>query len=232
MNEKLSNYWEQEDFKLKQIQSLINKFESEPGIPEMYNLCRNEKYNTFISPNEDRDYETNLFSEFKQFDGTEIKIKRESKNDLTIISEVNFYNQDNKEIFKLSEIIPEGYTIIESGYIGRDFMNPTFKYIVVHPGFLESVGGRMFFIHELGHAYDYNKTPQGRQEFLQHLKGQDVPERENEAWKYSKQILSKMEQKGLQFLPNWFEKNEMDKWIEFAKKNHNYPENIKPQEGI
>lgn len=220
----LSEYWKTEEFKLQQIKTLIESLKSEPGIRELYDLSRDERYNVVTSPPEGRDYESNLFAEFVQFDGCKAGIGREVHGDLTTITDAIFYSSDGKEIFKLSGIIPEGYTIIEGRYIGRDFMNPTFRCIVLQTGFLESVGGRLSFLHEVGHAFDYVENPQSKEEFVSHLKGLDSPERENEAWKYSRQILEKMKQRGLKFFPDWFEEAELEKWIEFCKKNHNYPE--------
>jgi len=226
MNEKSPTFWETEGFRWQQMKNLIKSLENEPGIPELYSLARDERYSVAASPPEDRDFETNLFTEFEQFDGCKIDIQRETIGELTIIHDATFYDPAGRAIFGLSEIIPEGYTIIEGGFIGRDFVNPTFKCIVVQPGFLESIGGRLCLIHEVGHSADYARTPQSRKEYLDHLKGWESPEREDEAWKHARQILIGMKQRDLQFFPEWFEKTELEKWVKFCKENHSYPEMV------
>jgi len=174
--------------------------------------------------------EEGRFNSFEQKDGTKVEVKRNiGQENLHFIDDVTFKNKNGEDILKLSSMLPKGYSILEEARRNCDFMlSEPASVIVMTPGFLESLGGRITFLHELGHAYDYEKKPKTRGELIDNIKGTAVEQREKDAWDMAKTILKSFREKGLNFLPESLENfEETLAWDQIAKEcteQHNYQE--------
>lgn len=210
------------------IKKTIERFNEEHiiGVPHVefsddQDIVRWEDDNYDINP------ENGLYNSFKQKDGTKVEIERTTgEEDLAILKDAIFSDASGKELLRLSSVLPEGCVILEEAKPNHDFMlacDPAV--IVMAPNFLCSIEGRMRFLHEAGHIFDYKENQRPRSELLENLKGFAFRKREKNAWKKAKDVLGTMRSSGVKFLPEGFEETIM--WKDFEEdciEEHDYRE--------
>jgi hypothetical protein len=89
---------------------------------------------------------------------------------------------------------------------------------------LENTGGRLAFLHELGHAKDYAQSPATREEIILSLKNIANKKREEDAWIYARELLDTINSRGIQWFPENFDEKKLEEAINDCIKNHNYSE--------
>lgn len=177
------------------------------------------------------------FNYFLQEGGVSVEVKRViNEFGLHAVEDVIFKSKDGKVLINLSNILPEKYIIVEEAERDCDFIVPSLvdPVIVMHPGFLESRGGRITFLHEIGHAIDYRGKPMSLKEKAKYLKGFGIKEREDSAWQKARDLVKFIREKGLEFLPGLENIEDTKTWEEYAKKavsSHKYQENFGIKEG-
>lgn len=140
---------------------------------------------------------------------------------LSFLKEATFFDQEGKLVFKLSELIPEGYLIVEGAPLGRDFMNQHYKYIVLEEDFLQSVIGRFFALHEISHARDFTEHPLTEDKELSSDEDELQLVREGQAWKLAKGIIEDLKKKGMTWLPDSFlDSGEFERVVNFCLDYH------------
>ena len=214
------------DFIRREIER-INKEEAPPR--EFYSLASEDCYQMTRDSERDMDYETGEFPRFEQLDGAMVDVDKEEREGLTLIKDATF-SKGGKVIFRLSELMPRGWLVIASAFIGRDFVHPGRKCIVLQRGFLTSVGGRLGAIHEIAHAQDFSENPMNREELISTLKNMSLLDREGGAWEIAKKILQDLKRRGVQWFPEQFEAEELEKMIQLCIQSHKFANENPPKQ--
>jgi len=179
--------------------------------------------------NEDSFYdynpETGLSNSVTQKDGTKVDMKRTiGEEGLKVLEDAIFSDGNGAELLRLASVLPEGYVILEEAKPNHDFMLAgDASVIVMAPDFLCSIDGRVRFLHELGHALDYQEKPKTRSELVDNIQGFATKKREKGAWEKAKDALRTIRGRGIKFLPDGFEETIM--WDNFEKdciEEHDY----------
>jgi hypothetical protein len=215
--------WEGASFRWDFARKMINKINGEKPVSELVGFSRDAKYSLIQRPEEDVDPDSGLYVDFRQLDGTRVFISAKEQSGLRIIEDVKILGENNRELFRLSSLIPSGYSVIEGAASARSFMHPGQKIIVLERGFMESIGGRLGAVHEIGHGRDYSSHPISREELLGNFKGIASREREERAWVEVNLMMTEMESRGVGWIPKSFISSRMDSFIQLAIQNHTYP---------
>lgn len=210
------------------IKNTIENFNTEQVV-NLPSVRISEDQDIFNWENSDIDInpENGFVEYFEQKNGIKVEISRiVGEEGLHILADAVFSDSSGREIFRLSNILPKRYIILEEAKHNHDFMLAgDAAVIVMAPNFLCSIEGRMRFLHELGHAFDYEEEPRTKDELLENLKGFSYKKREENAWMKAKGILRKIQANGLDFLPKGLE--ETVTWKDFEKEavaEHKYKE--------
>ncbi|MFA5877935.1 MAG: hypothetical protein WC845_01040 [Candidatus Staskawiczbacteria bacterium] len=198
----------------------MNEEDIEPSAIPVESMIREEG-------DVDVDGSSGRINSFEQTDGAMVEVNRKvEEGGLSRVEDVIFHDKTGKEVFNLFSILPKDYVVLDEAKEGHDFMVPgSARIIVVTHDFLCSVNGRMIFLHELGHAYDYDEKPRSQSEMIDAMDGTAEKERERNAWKQAKEVVKIIRDKGVNFLPEGYEDSAM--WEDFEEesiKQHNYRE--------
>ena len=149
-----------------------------------------------------------------------IKIKRKYSQNLSFLKEAEFFNKTGKLVFKFSDIIPRDYLVVEGSPIGRDSMNQYYKYIIIEEDFLQSVIGRFFALHEIGHARDFTTHVLTENESSSDENELELKREEN-AWKLAQEVIEDLKKKDINWFPqSFFDSGEFERLVNICLDHH------------
>jgi len=184
---------------------------------EAFDLGVDDREYKTVAYSIDRDDDTGLYTAFEQFDGSVVRVHREEMDGIVFVEDIIFSDYAESEAISLADFIPPGYKIIEALDPMLAFMIPKTKdengIIVVPSNFFANTTGRIIAMHEIGHAIDFASNESAKKELKSISTGYvsredhaDVLIRgERRAWQQAKQVLTKLNQAGINWLPPSFD---------------------------
>ena len=218
-NSNTENVWNS-DFDT--VKTFINEINFEPSDSKLLDFYV-DKYDLTKNQEQDMDYDTGYYFEFEQFDGSMVNMNFEEKDGLRVLTQALISSSDkNHSLDFLEEFVPKGYKVLLEARSGKECMLSRPKVIILNPWFLNSIGGRLVALHEIGHAVNYRKMPRDRKDIVDGINVIDSLEREDSAWQEAKAMIEIAKEKAINILPDWFNDFEQNNFINECLIEHRY----------